>query len=62
MENLGQLREHWQLTRRYFFQLGGTAAAAWSASPLAAAGAGADPQLQEAVGKLEYLTPVAHGG
>ena len=52
------LAEHCELTRRYFFQLGGVAAAAWSASPLAAAAAGADPQLQVAIAKLEYLTPL----
>ena len=55
------LREHCQLTRRYFFQLGCAAAAAWSASPLAAASADVDPQLQEAIARLEYLTPVARG-
>ncbi len=52
------LREHCRLTRRYFMQLGGAAAAAWTASPLAAASAGMDPRLREAVGRLEYLTPV----
>ena len=55
------LREHCQLTRRYFLQLGCAAAAAWSASPLAAASADVDPQLQEAIARLEYLTPVAQG-
>lgn len=49
---------HCELTRRYFFQLGSVAAAAWSASPLAAANAAADPQLQEAIAKPEYLTPL----
>ncbi len=53
-----RMAEHCRLTRRYFFQLGGTAAAAWSASPLAAADAGADPRLREAISKLEYLTPL----
>ena len=57
MGNLDHLREHCQLTRRYFFQLGCAAAAAWSASPLAAASAEVDPQLQEAIARLEYLTP-----
>ena len=61
MGDFDHLREHCQLTRRYFFQLGCAAAAAWSASPLAAASADADPQLQEAIAKLEYLTPVARG-
>ncbi len=49
--------EHCRLTRRYFFELGTAAAAAWSASPLAAASAGTDAQLQEAIAKLQYLTP-----
>ena len=51
-------RAHWRLTRRYFFELGGTAAAAWTASPLAAAKSGVDPRLREAIAALEYLTPV----
>jgi DMSO/TMAO reductase YedYZ molybdopterin-dependent catalytic subunit len=51
-----RVREHCALTRRYFFELGSVAAAAWSASPLAAANAGTNPQLKEAVSKLEYLT------
>jgi hypothetical protein len=38
--------------------LGSAALAAWSVSPLAAADAGTDPQLQEAISKLEYLTPL----
>jgi DMSO/TMAO reductase YedYZ molybdopterin-dependent catalytic subunit len=50
--------EHSELTRRYFFQLGGAAAAAWSASPLGATETVSDPQVREAVAKLEYLTPV----
>ena len=53
-----RIYEHCQLTRRYFFQLGSTAAAAWTASPLAAASPGADPRLRKAVAELEYLTPV----
>ena len=32
--------------------------AAWSVSPLAAAGADTDPQLREAISKLVYLTPL----
>jgi DMSO/TMAO reductase YedYZ molybdopterin-dependent catalytic subunit len=47
-----------QLTRRYFFQLGGMAAAACSVSPIAAADADTNLQLQEAIAKLEYLTPL----
>jgi len=49
-------REHSELSRRYFFQLGGAAAAAWSASPLAAADRAADPRLQEAIAQLGYIT------
>ena len=52
------LREHCQQTRRYFFELGGMAAAAWAASPLAAADAASDPRLRKAIEALEYLTPV----
>jgi len=59
MEKCDQrMSEHCQLTRRYFLQLGSAAAAAWSASPLAAQNAAANPQLQEAIAKLEYLTPL----
>jgi DMSO/TMAO reductase YedYZ molybdopterin-dependent catalytic subunit len=46
------------MARRYFLQLGGAAVAAWNLSPLAAAGADTDPQLLEAIAKLEYLTPL----
>jgi DMSO/TMAO reductase YedYZ molybdopterin-dependent catalytic subunit len=56
-----RIREHCQLTRRYFFQLGSTAAAAWTASPLAAANPEADPRLRKAIAELEYLTPVDRG-
>ena len=52
-----RVAEHWELTRRFFFGLGSAAGAAWSASPLAATTAAQDPQLQEAIAKLEYLTP-----
>ncbi|MBM4088546.1 MAG: hypothetical protein FJ276_03840 [Planctomycetes bacterium] len=61
MENIDHLREHRELTRRYFCQLGCAAAAAWVASPLAMTGAEADTQLQEAIAKLEYLTPLQRG-
>ncbi len=50
--------EHCRLTRRYFFQLGGAAAAAWAVTPLAAADPGADPRLRKAIAELEYLTPL----
>ena len=52
--------EHCELTRRHLFTLGGAAAAAWNAAPLAAQNAAANPQLQEAIAKLEYLTPPEH--
>jgi len=53
-----RVREHCRLTRRYFFHLGSAAAAAWTASPLAAANPEADPRLRKAVAELEYLTPL----
>jgi DMSO/TMAO reductase YedYZ molybdopterin-dependent catalytic subunit len=53
------MHDHCQLTRRDFLWLGsGAAAAAWGVSPLTAADAGTDPQLQEAISRLEYLTPL----
>ncbi len=59
MSTLNQrIHEPGQLTRRDFLQLGSAAVAAWGVSPLAAAEAGTDPQLQEAISKLEYLTPL----
>jgi DMSO/TMAO reductase YedYZ molybdopterin-dependent catalytic subunit len=51
-----RVRQHLEVTRRYFFCLGSAAAAAWSASPLAAAGAGADTPEEAAAAALEYLT------
>jgi len=51
-------QEQGQRTRRSFLQLGGTAVVAWNVSPLAAAGADTDPQLREAIARLEYLTPL----
>lgn len=48
-----RLSEHCELSRRHFFELGATAA--WGASPLVAAAAGGP--LQDAVDKLQYLTP-----
>ena len=62
MGNFGSyVREHCELTRRHFFGLGGAAAAAWGASPLAAASAETDPQLQDAIAKLGYLTALERG-
>ena len=52
------MNEHHQLTRRNFLQLGSATVAAWSVSRLEAAEAGTDPQLQEAISRLEYLTPL----
>jgi len=50
-------QEQDQRTRRSFLQLSSAAVAAWNVAPLAAAAAETDPQLQEAIAKLEYLTP-----
>jgi hypothetical protein len=47
-----------QMTRRGFLELSGAAAAAWNLSSPAFADSVADPQLQEAISKLEYLTPL----
>ncbi len=47
-----------QQTRRSFLQLGSAAVAAWKVAPLAAAESETDPQLQGAIAKLEYLTPL----
>src|SRR5690349_7251583 len=52
------MHDHCQLTRRDFLQWGSAAVAAWSVSSLAAADAGTDPQLREAISRLEYLTPL----
>ncbi|MGE5296437.1 MAG: molybdopterin-dependent oxidoreductase [Solirubrobacterales bacterium] len=53
-----RVQEHYLRTRRYFLQLGSAAVAAWNLSPLAVADADTDSQLQEAISKLEYLTPL----
>jgi hypothetical protein len=53
-----QMHEHYQRTRRYFLQLSSASLAAWNVSLRAATDAGMDPQLQEAISKLEYLTPL----
>ncbi len=58
MRTLARLAtEHRELTRRYCFGLGAAGAAAWGAG-LPAADAAADPVLREAIGRLEYLTPI----
>jgi DMSO/TMAO reductase YedYZ molybdopterin-dependent catalytic subunit len=46
------------MARRHLLKVGSAAVAAWNIAPLAAAGAETDPQLQEAIAKLEYLTPL----
>ncbi len=53
-----RIPEHCELTRRYFFQLGSLGAAAWAATPLAAANPQLDGRLRNAIARLEYLTPV----
>ncbi len=53
------LIQHAELTRRYFLGLGTAGIVGVSALPLQGA-AQADPVLQEAVAKLEYLTPPDH--
>jgi DMSO/TMAO reductase YedYZ molybdopterin-dependent catalytic subunit len=50
--------EHNPLTRRDFFQLSSAAVVAWSVLSPTAVSAAVDPQLQEAIAKLEYLTPL----
>src|SRR5512133_1625497 len=52
------MNDHSRLTRRSFLHLGTAAAAAWSVAPLAAGESPAEPLLQEAISKLEYLTPL----
>jgi DMSO/TMAO reductase YedYZ molybdopterin-dependent catalytic subunit len=52
------MNENCQLTRRSFLQLGSAAVAAWGVYPIAAGDAATDPQLREAISRLEYLTPL----
>jgi len=52
------MREPGQLTRRSFLQWSSAAVAAWNVSSLAGDDPGTDPQLREAISKLEYLTPL----
>ncbi len=52
------MREHHRLTRRDFLQLGTAAVPASSFPQLAQAEPGTAPQLEEAISKLEYLTPL----
>ncbi|MBI3467369.1 MAG: molybdopterin-dependent oxidoreductase [Planctomycetes bacterium] len=52
------LREHDRLTRRYFLRLGVAGAGAIGLSPIASRGDVPEPQLADAIRKLEsYLTP-----
>jgi DMSO/TMAO reductase YedYZ molybdopterin-dependent catalytic subunit len=46
-----------EVTRRHFFQLGGTALAAMNLPAIELGNAAIDPQLEEAIAKLQYLTP-----
>ncbi len=50
-------RQHVQLTRRYFLQLGAAGVAGLSTLPLWAADKSESPELAAAIDKLEYLTP-----
>ena len=54
--------EHIQVTRRRLFQLGSAALVARDLSALDAANAGIEPELAEAVAKLQYLTPAERMG
>lgn len=47
-----------ELTRRGFFEIGGAAVAGLSVASLAAATRVENPELKEAVARLEYLTPL----
>ncbi|NQT86920.1 molybdopterin-dependent oxidoreductase, partial [bacterium] len=49
--------EHKTLTRRYFLRLGATGVAAIAAAPLWAASAEADKAIEQAIARLQYLTP-----
>ena len=49
-------RDHVEVSRRFFLQLGAVGAAALSLSPRRAEGDIGDDALTEAIGKLEYLT------
>ena len=51
------LRQHADLTRRYFLRLGAAGVAGLTTSPLWAGGEGSPSALEEAMAKLEYLTP-----
>jgi len=50
-------QQHEALTRRYFLRLGAAGAAALAASPLWAASDEAERAVEQAVARLEYLTP-----
>jgi hypothetical protein len=54
----GSQKEISQITRRSFLQSGAVAAAALSVVPQTVPTATLEPQLQEAIAKLEYLTPI----
>ena len=50
-------RQHLELTRRWFLQLGAAGVAGLSAAPLWAQQDGSEAVLAEAIAKLQYLTP-----
>jgi DMSO/TMAO reductase YedYZ molybdopterin-dependent catalytic subunit len=53
------LKEHRDVTRRYFLQLGAAGIAGLGCAPLSAQEAEGDRLLAEAIARLEYLTPEA---
>ncbi len=56
------LKEHRDVTRRYFLQLGAAGVAGLTCGPLWAGDAASDRLLAEAIAQLEYLTPEAKFG
>ena len=56
------LKEHRDVTRRYFLQLGAAGVAGLGLGPLWAQDATGDRLMAEAIAELEYLTPEAKFG
>ncbi len=56
-QDLRLLKEHREVTRRYFLRLGAAGVAALRCTPLTAQGAEGDRLLAAAIARLEYLTP-----
>jgi hypothetical protein len=56
MADFDLIGENCQVTRRHFFQLGGSAIAAWNLAAHPVGAASIDPKLEEAVANLQYLT------